>query len=210
MFRGALRLAAGLSATAALAMLASAGAAQAAGQSLHYKLAGASAQAAWQHGSTLTFVDAELEGDSGAYLVYDRFRPTFSHGHFAGGIDVSGDTSRNVTVTVDRHLDSAFVEADVNARRCTVDRNGNASHCKRIGKIHLELAFTGIGRLSHDGSNDRFHEPGITITDHEVGTTREATVSGLIAGRRMRPTDLQFAQIGRLRGGGVIICHGGC
>ena len=48
----------------------------------------------------------------------------------------------------------------------------------------------------------------MTITDHLVGTEREATVTGSIAGRQVLARDLQEAVIGHLKGGGLYICHG--
>ena len=193
-----------------IALVAAVGASAAAGQTEHYKLQGATAQAIWQHGNTLTLVDAQSDSDFGTIVFFDRFTPHFDrHGNFTGGTDLSGAAfGRRASLSLGKLLSSAQLAASIPVKRCTVTASGSETGCTRAGSITLTLTFTGVGPTAHSGSNDHFHYPGVTITDHLVGTEREATVTGSIAGRQVLARDLQEAVIGHLKGGGLYICHG--
>ena len=193
-----------------IVLVAAVAASAAAGQTEHYKLQGATAQAIWQHGNTFTLVDAQSDSDFGTIVFFDRFTPRFDrHGNFAGGTDVSGDAvGRRVSLSLGKLLSSAQLTASIPVKRCTVTASGNETGCTRAGSITLTLTFTGVGPTAHGGSNDHFHYPGVTITDHMVGTERQATVAGTIAGRQVLARDLQEAIIGHLKGGGLYLCHG--
>jgi len=178
------------------------------GQTSHYKLYGSSAIALWQHGNTTTFLDAESDNQFGTDIFYDRFTPKFdAHGNFTGGVDVSGDASRG-SVTVGKRLGSAQVTATIRVRSCIVKANGSNGSCSAPTKITIDLTFTGYGPTAHGGSNDRFHAPGVTITDHQVGAQRLATVTGTIGGQTMLARYLQDGEIANLKGGGLFLCHG--
>jgi hypothetical protein len=182
----------------------------AAGQALHYKLRGDMAQAFWQHGRTVTFLDAESDDQFGTDLFYDSFTVKFDkHGDFAGGTDVSGEVAGNrVQLSVDKHLDSATLVARMRVTSCHVKPSGDAGRCVPAGKIRIELTFTGVGLTGHGGSNDHFHQDGVTINDHLVGAQRNATVAGTIGGTPVRARDLAGALIAHVKGGGLFICHG--
>jgi hypothetical protein len=177
---------------------------------VHYRLQGATAQAIWQHGSTTTLVDGQSDTVFGTFIFFDRFTPHFDqHGNFTGGTDLSGDSfGRGTSVSVGKLLSSAKVTANIAVRRCTIDANGNETGCTRAGSIAITLTFEGVGPTARGGSNDHFHYPGVTITDHMVGTQRQATVTGTIAGQHVIARDLQEAIIGHLKGGGLFACHG--
>jgi hypothetical protein len=193
-----------------IALVAAVGASAAAGQTEHYKLQGATAQAIWLHGNTFTLVDAQSDSVFGTIVFFDRFTPHFDqHGNFIGGTDVSGAAvGRRVSLSLGKLLSSATLTASIPIKRCTITASGNETGCTREGSIALTLAFTGVGPTAHGGSNDHFHYPGVTITDHLVGTQREATVTGTIAGQHVLARDLQEAIIGHLQGGGLYLCHG--
>ena len=55
-----------------IALVAAVGASAAAGQTEHYKLQGATAQAIWQHGNTFTLVDAQSDSDFGTIVFFER------------------------------------------------------------------------------------------------------------------------------------------
>jgi hypothetical protein len=178
------------------------------GQTSHYKLYGSSAIALWQHGNTITFLDAESDSQFGTDIFYDKFTPHFdAHGNFTGGVDVSGDASRG-SVTVGKRLGSAQVTATIRVRSCIVKASGNTGSCGAPTRVTVDLTFTGYGPTAHGGSNDRFHYPGVTITDHQVGTQRLATVNGAIGGQTMLARYLQDGEIAQLKGGGLFLCHG--
>jgi hypothetical protein len=180
------------------------------GQTSHYKLYGASAIAIWQHGNTITFMDGESDNQFGTDVSYDSFTPHFgAHGNFTGGVDVSGDAfGSHASITVGKLLGSAQVTATIRVRRCIVKPNGSNGTCGAPTRITIDLTFTGYGPTAHGGSNDRFHAPGVTITDHQVGTQRLATATGTIGGQTMLARDLQVGEIGQLKGGGLYLCHG--
>jgi hypothetical protein len=184
----------------------------AAGEAQHYRLQGASASAIWQDGATTTFLDAESNSIDGSVIFFDRFTPRFDRrGRFIGGTDLSGAVfSRRSLVTVGKLLSSAQVTATVPVSRCTYDASGDETGCVRAGSIAIALTFTGVGPTAHGGSNDHFHYPGVTITDHVVGTQRQAAVTGSIGGRRVIARHLEQAVIAHIKAGGVSICHGGC
>jgi len=144
------------------------------------------------------------------FIFFDRFTPHFDqHGNFTGGTDLSGDSfGRGASVSVGKLLSSAKVTAHIAVRRCTITASGNETGCTRAGSITITLTFTGVGPTARGGSNDHFHYPGVTITDHMVGTQRQATVTGTIAGQHVIARDLQEAIIGHLKGGGLFACHG--
>ncbi len=181
----------------------------AAGDVQHYRLQGASAQAIWQDGATSTFVDGQSTSIDGTIIFFDRFTPHFDqHGRLTGATDLSGVVfSRRTLVTVGKLLSSAQITANVPVTRCTFNASGNQTGCARAGSIAIALTFTGVGPTARGGSNDHFHDPGVTITDHIVGTQRMATAGGTIAGRHVIARDLQQAVIGHIKGGGVTICH---
>ena len=196
---------------AATALAAAGGTAHAAaGQSFHYKLHGDLAQAIWDNGKTVTFVDAESDNQLGSFLIFDRFTASFDkHGNFTGGTDLSGfATGDRMQLVVDKHLHSATLTARVRVRRCHVKPNGNTNHCVAAGSIRVNLAFTGVGKAGHGGANDHFHQDGVTINDHVVGVQRNATVAGSIAGKQVRAQDSAGAVIAHVKGGGLFVCHG--
>jgi hypothetical protein len=181
----------------------------AAGEVQHYRVQGASAQAIWQHGFTTTIIDGQSTSVDGTAIFFDRFTLRFDrHGNFAGATDLSGVLfSRRILVTVGKKLSSAQVTASVPVSRCTFNASGDQTGCTRAGRITVSLTFTGVGPTARGGSNYHFHYPGETVTGHLVGTQRQATVSGSIAGRRVIARDLDQATIGHIRAGGVDVCH---
>jgi hypothetical protein len=177
---------------------------------VHYRLQGATAQAIWQQGNTTTLVDGQSDTIFGTLVIFDRFTPHFDqHGNFTGGTDLSGAAfGRRASVSVGKLLSSAKLTANIAVKRCTITASGNPTGCTNAGSITITLSFTGVGPTAHGGSNDHFHYPGVTITDHMVGTQREATVTGTIAGQPVLARNLQGAVIGHLKGGGLTACHG--
>jgi hypothetical protein len=181
-----------------------------AGQAFHYKLRGDMAQAIWDNGKTVTFVDAENDNQFGTVLFFDRFTASFDrHGNFTGGTDLSGiaEGSR-VKMALDKHLHSATAFARVRVERCHVKPNGNTNHCVNAGTIRVGLTFTGVGKTGHGETSDHFHQDGVTINDHLIGVQRNATVAGTIGGKRVRARELAAAVIAHVKGGGLFVCHG--
>jgi hypothetical protein len=182
----------------------------AAGDVVHYRVQGASAQAIWQHGFTTTIVDGQSTSLDGTVIFFDRFSPRFDrHGRIIGATDLSGILfSRRTLVTVGKLLSSAQVTANVPVTRCTFTSSGDQTGCTRAGSITISLTFTGVGPTARGGSTYHLHYPGETVTGHLVGTERQATVTGTIAGQRVVARDLDQATIGHIKAGGVDVCHG--
>ncbi len=182
----------------------------AAGNVVHYRVQGATAQAIWQHGLTTTIIDGQSDSIEGTDIFFDRFAPRFDqHGNFIGATDLSGDLfSRRTLVTVGKLLSSARVTATIPVTRCTFNASGDQTGCTNAGSITISLTFTGVGPTARGGSNSHFHYPGETVTSHLVGTERQATVTGTIAGQRVLARDLDQATIGHIKAGGVDVCHG--
>jgi hypothetical protein len=182
----------------------------AAGDVEHYRVQGASAQAIWQHGFTTTIIEAQSTSVDGTAIFFDRFTPRFDrHGNLTGATDLTGVLfSRRTLVTVGKQLSSAQVTANVRVSRCTFNTSGEQTGCTRAGSITISLTFTGVGPTARGGSSYHFRYPGETVTGHVVGTQRQATVSGTIAGRRVIARDLDQATIGHLKAGGIDVCHG--
>lgn len=112
------------------------------------------------------------------------------------------------TFTIDeRGLTSAAVTApDVRARTCTYDVDFNET-CSRTS-VDIDVTWTGRGKISRGGYNDRSIGDGYVFVTHFNGTWRRAIATGTIGDVTFTKDDLSFAQIGFARSGSIDVCLG--
>jgi len=103
--------------------------------------------------------------------------------------DIFG-SARDVSFQVDRELTSASLITDISARVCEGRGREPAepgdgrppqppSECTET-TLQVNLTWTGVGNLSHEGGNNHFRSDGFIVNSHFNGTRREAEARGSI------------------------------
>lgn len=189
----------------------------ASGQVTHTRFRGNVAEAAWfkrtATGFTATSV-AVVKTNQGSQLFADVFRGVLKDGQFVGGTDTTlrGPGRANfLTSGFTFHigvpkLDAASVSGSgLPARRCTVNANGESSHCRRT-TLTLNVKWTGQGPITRSVSTFHMKTAGFSLSSHFNGTDRAATATGTVNGRTLRR--LEFAHLSIAKSADIKRCIG--
>jgi len=198
---------------AAIAVLASAGTADAArGQTFHVRFHGTFAEAAWETSTSNTVTDTYSVAQSsktGDELFVDQFTANLDdQGNFTGGTDTFVDVTTGFSFGMTSRLRSAQVSGrGIPATSCTFDQDFNQIGCSDT-TISVDASWTGVGPIAHETFHDHFRSDGFSENDHFTGTARNATATGTIGGISLGTDALIFADMGTAKSGSSVVCIG--
>jgi hypothetical protein len=201
-----------LGAVTGLALALAGPASAASGQVTHVRFHGGFAEAFWETSTatrlTETIVTASAS-KQGSQLFVDQFTVHFdAHGNFAGATDTFSEVTRGFSFTLRHRLAGASLSGSgLPATTCTFDPNFDPTRCTAT-TIGVTVTWTGQGPITRSVSNDRFKSDGFRATEHFNGTFRAATATGRVAGRTLRASDSEDADLGTAKSGSTTVCIG--
>jgi hypothetical protein len=180
-----------------------------AAQVTHVRLRGGFAEASWSENTATSQSGAFVEVSSRyGELFFDQYVNTYDeNGNFVSETFTSADVFSGFTFTIDkRGLTTASLSAtDVPATTCI-----DFDTCTET-TVDLHVTWTGQGSIARYGSTDRFVSDGYVVTEHFVGTSRDATAAGTIGDVTWTASQLNYADIGQAASGETDVCIGsGC
>jgi hypothetical protein len=204
-----------LTAFTGLALALAGPASAASGQVMHFRFHGGFAEAFWESSTATRVTDTAVTvsaSKQGSHLFVDQFTAHFdANGNFAGGTDTLSEVTGGFSFTLRHRLAGASLSGSgLPATRCAFDADFNQTGCTAT-TINVTVTWTGRGPIGREVFNEHFKSDGFSVTDHFNGTSRDATAAGRVAGRTLRASALEFADVGTAKSGSTTVCIGtGC
>jgi hypothetical protein len=183
------------------------------GQVIQFRSHGTSATADWTTTSATSSTNTVVGVTSKpSELLVDQTTVNLdATGNVTGSTDTMADVTSGFSFAIDKSkLTSASTSGSgLPAITCITDANGNQS-CTHT-TIDVAATWTSQGPITRVFDSQHSKQPGLSQIIHVNGTARAATVSAIVGGRALSPSDLQFAFLAYTLSVNITRCIGlGC